>query len=405
MKEIRNYEKDNCTVEDENKKNYYNTGEFANMASVTQRTIRYYDKIGLLKPSFISTNGYRKYSDKDFFKLQKIIALKQLGFSIEEIYPLVLNERGDNLKASLVLQSDLIKKRIAQLESLKNSLNNAIVSLQDGTFTWQRIIDITKMMSRDNDLVEQYKNAANLNIRIQLHEQYSINKIGWFKWLYEMIDFSAINKLLEIGCGNGNLWANNRIDLRNREIFLSDISYGMVDEVKKRFGRDYNCLTLDCMSIPFKDNYFDAVVANHVLFYVDDLSIGLSEIHRVMKEGGILYCSTYGHDHMKEITQLVQEFDPRIRLSNQLLYDAFGLENGGEQLKPYFHNIEKKMYPDKLIVNKIEPLIDYIMSCHGNQTEILSKRIGEFENFVSNKMKKKGYLEITKNAGVFIARK
>ena len=38
---------------------YYTTGEFARMAHVTIRTIRYYDKKGLLKPSFINESGYR----------------------------------------------------------------------------------------------------------------------------------------------------------------------------------------------------------------------------------------------------------------------------------------------------------------------------------------------------------
>ena len=55
------------------------------MAGVTLRTIRYYDKIGLLKPSHILDNGYRQYCNKDLITLQKILALKELGFSLEEI--------------------------------------------------------------------------------------------------------------------------------------------------------------------------------------------------------------------------------------------------------------------------------------------------------------------------------
>ena len=51
---------------------YYTTGQFAKMAGVTLRTIRYYDKIGLLKPSHILDNGYRQYCNKDLITLQKI---------------------------------------------------------------------------------------------------------------------------------------------------------------------------------------------------------------------------------------------------------------------------------------------------------------------------------------------
>ena len=56
----------------------YSTGEFAKLAGVTLRTIRYYDKIGLLKPTLILDNGYRRYCNKDFFNLKKIIYLKKI---------------------------------------------------------------------------------------------------------------------------------------------------------------------------------------------------------------------------------------------------------------------------------------------------------------------------------------
>lgn len=73
---------------------------------------------------------------------------------------------------------------------------------------------------------------------------------------------------------------------------------------------------------------FDGVIANHVLFYVKNLPVALGEIRRVLKPDGVFWCSTYGKEHMKEITWLVQEFDPRITLSEVALYELFGLENG-----------------------------------------------------------------------------
>ena len=63
----------------------YTTGEFAKRAKVTIRTIRYYDKKGILQPSFRNDAGYRMYTDQDFLKLQKVLSLKYLGFSLEEI--------------------------------------------------------------------------------------------------------------------------------------------------------------------------------------------------------------------------------------------------------------------------------------------------------------------------------
>lgn len=380
--------------------NYYKTGQFAKLANVSERTIRYYDKIGLLKPSFVMENGYRQYSDLDLLKLQKILSLKHLGFSIEEIFPMVMD--NTNLKESFDLQIDLIEDKISHLQSLKDALKRAS---QTPDLSWNMILSLVQLSNEETNIIEQYKNAKNLNDRISLHEKYSTNKQGWFNWLFNQIDFSKVNRLLELGCGNGKLWQENRIDLRNREIFLSDISEGMVEEVRNKLGSDFNCIVADAEKIPFKDEYFDSIIANHVLFYLNDLNLGLKEIDRVLKSDGILYCSTYGKNHMKEITEIVQNFDSRISLSNHSLYDIFGLENGESILKEYFFNVKRMDYQDSLEITESKPLIDYIMSCHGNQNEILGPRLNEFKEYIEELLENNGKIVVTKEAGLFVCRK
>lgn len=378
--------------------NYYKTGQFAKLANVSERTIRYYDKIGLLKPSFVMENGYRQYSDLDLLKLQKILSLKHLGFRIEEIFPMVMD--NTNLKESFDLQMHLIDDKISHLQSLKDALKRASQS-QD--LSWNMILSLVQLSNEETTIIEQYKNAKNLNDRILLHEKYSTNKQGWFSWLFEKIDFSRINRLLELGCGNGKLWQENKVELRNREIFLSDISDGMIDEVRNKLGSDFNCIVANAEKIPFKDAYFDAILANHVLFYLNDLNLGLKEISRVLKCDGIFYCSTYGKEHMKEITEIVQNFDARINLSNHSLYDIFGLENGEAILKHYFSNVERMDYQDSLEITESKPLIDYIMSCHGNQNEILGPRLFEFKEYIESILKSEGKIIVTKQVGMFKA--
>lgn len=376
--------------------NYYKTGQFAKLANVSERTIRYYDKIGLLKPSFVMENGYRQYSDLDLLKLQKILSLKHLGFSIEEIFPMVMD--NTDLKESFDLQIDLIEDKMSHLQSLKDALKRAS---QAPDLSWNMILSLVQLSNEETNIIEQYKNAKNLNDRISLHEKYSTNKQGWFNWLFNQIDFSRVNRLLELGCGNGKLWQENRIDLRNREIFLSDISEGMVEEVRNKLGSDFNCIVADAEKIPFKDAYFDSIIANHVLFYLNDLNQGLKEISRVLKPNGVLYCSTYGKSHMKEITDIVQSFDSRINLSNHSLYDVFGLENGEDILKKYFTSVQRMDYQDSLEITESKPLIDYIMSCHGNQNEILGPKLNEFKEYIEEILKKDGKIVVTKEAGLF----
>ncbi|MGX8832923.1 MerR family transcriptional regulator [Amedibacillus sp. YH-ame6] len=388
-------------------KKYYTTGQFAKLANVSERTIRYYDKEGLLKPSFIMENGYRKYSEEDLIKLQRILSLKQLGFSLDEIR--VMNQT-DNKQAflnSLSLQIDLLDKKIKHTQSLKDSLIQTKNLLENNkkNVDWNKVVEVIHINSQDEKIIEHYRNANNLSVRIQLHEKYSLNKIGWFPWLFSKIDFLGVNRLLELGCGTGELWKEHTVNSRNREIFLSDISEGMVETTRKNLGEDFNYMVIDAQKIPFKNGYFDAVVANHMMFYLTDISKGIEEISRVLKKGGKFYCSTYGKNHMKEIGELVKEFDERIALSDTSLYERFGLDNGINYLGEYFRSIKKVTYDDNLIVTDAQALFDYIISCHGNQLELLSNRLDEFKKFIENKLNREKGFYITKDAGLYICEK
>ena len=144
------------------------------------------------------------------------------------------------------------------------------------------------------------------------------------------------------------------------------------------------------------------MIANHVLFYCEDLPAVFSEVRRVLGEDGLFLCSTYGSRHMQEISDLVRRFDSRIVLSAEKLYDRFGLENGRELLSPYFSDVQLLHYEDSIELDRAEPLIEYILSCHGNQNQYLLDRYKDFRTFVEKQTS--GGFHITKDAGVFLCR-
>ena len=145
------------------------------------------------------------------------------------------------------------------------------------------------------------------------------------------------------------------------------------------------------------------MIANHVLFYCEDIEKACREIRRVLKPGGLLVAGTYGSAHMKEISQLVSEFDNRIILAAENLYDRFGKENGEEILSEVFRDISWEQYEDAIEINDAEPLISYVLSCHGNQNQYIAHKYKEFRTFM--KKKTVGGFHITKDAGIFVAKK
>ena len=388
---------------------YYKTGEFAKMANVSLRTIRYYDTVGLLKPSVVQDNGYRLYSDSDLVKLQQILSLKYLGFSLDEIFSMTVNNDSSSLKESLELQSKLVKQKIDHLRLVEESIEKTRELLDTNeSMDWSNLLNLIHLSTMEHDIVDQYKNSKNIDIRINLHDKYSSNPKGWFKWLFEQYDINPGMRILEIGSGNGKLWKINedRID-KSLKITVSDISSGMVNDARdnlKDIGNiEYSCF--DCTAIPFDDESFDIVIANHVMFYVSNIDKALKEIKRVLKKDGVFYCSTYGRRHMKEITDLVKEYDARIVLSKINLFDVFGLENGEEILNKVFDSIELRRYEDDyLVVDNPDDIEAYILSCHGNQSEYISRDYEQFRSFLKRKFKK-GKFVIQKDAGIFIGHK
>ena len=152
--------------------------------------------------------------------------------------------------------------------------------------------------------------------------------------------------------------------------------------------------------MPLPDRSFDLVIANHLLFYCENIPQVCEEVRRILKPGGTFLCSTYGTEHMKEISNLVQEFDGRIVLAAENLYEHFGLENGQAILEPYFSQISCLHFDDDIFLDQPEPLIQYILSCHGNQNQMLLDRYKDFRSFVEKKTQK-GF-HITKDAGIFL---
>ena len=96
---------------------------------------------------------------------------------------------------------------------------------------------------------------------------------------------------------------------------------------------------------------------------------------------------------------LVKDFDSRIVLSADRLYEKFGKQNGGILLCEYFDDVLWSEYEDSLEVTKPEALISYVLSCHGNQNQYLLDRYSDFKSFIQKKLRKT--LTITKDAGLF----
>jgi len=73
--------------------------QVSRVTGVTPRALRYYDKIGLLKPSRVGDNGYRYYNDEVLLRLQQILLYRELGMPLQDIKRIMASPDFDVLKA------------------------------------------------------------------------------------------------------------------------------------------------------------------------------------------------------------------------------------------------------------------------------------------------------------------
>ena len=394
---------------------FYSSGSFARKAKVSLRTIRYYDKIDLLKPTLVEDNGRRFYTDEDFSKLQQILTFKMLGFSLDEIKAMTISTPDkDTLQKSLAMQLSLVRMQKAQLAQMEQALLEADAFLNNNEqMDMNHMVNLIHLSNAKHTLQEQYKTTQNIDARVRLHKECSVNPMGWFPWVFSHCALFEGCRVLELGCGNGALWSDNseRIPAHS-QITLTDISEGLLEETRIKLNKELDPVvaekslsvvfcTCDCRNIPIENEQFDIIIANHLLFYIEEREQVYQEVLRVLKPGGRFIASTYGPKHMQEITTLVQEFHPSITLADKELYEIFGLQNGADELRPYFSSLEIQYYEDSLLVSNPELLLEYILSCHGNQNEYLLPKYQEFKDMLTRKLSRKPF-RITKEAGLFV---
>lgn len=156
------------SVEARNQNGYLQIGEVAERTGVTQRTLRFYEEKGLLKPPTRMEGGFRLYSEEDVRRVERIRQLQSLlGFALAEIKEMVEAEEikgqihsgwsqeidADEQRARILraleltdVQRSIITQKIAQLQQMQQGLESRIGAYHG----WLAQLDAAEAASRQS---------------------------------------------------------------------------------------------------------------------------------------------------------------------------------------------------------------------------------------------------------------
>jgi SAM-dependent methyltransferase len=154
-------------------------------------------------------------------------------------------------------------------------------------------------------------------------------------------------RVLEVGAGWGQLAARIR-DETGALVIATDLSTRMAMLAS---ARGLPVARADAARLPFASRTFDVVVANAMLYHLPDLGAGVRELARVVADGGRLVATTFGHDHLREVWDLVG--GDRVEL-------PFHRANGADLLGGAFARVETRVGGGRITFPNMREVRTYV---------------------------------------------
>jgi ubiquinone/menaquinone biosynthesis C-methylase UbiE len=226
---------------------------------------------------------------------------------------------------------------------------------------------------------------------------------SWVTWLHEQLNLPENGRLLDLGCGLGDLWQKSYLNHVDQLLCLSDLSVSMMYKVREIFKDNpaISCALINASVLPFCSASFANIFAFGLLDQLPSIEQALQEIRRVLQPGGLFYASAGGQYHLKEIRDLIKPFLPTAEYGGDP--ERFGLENGERVLAPFFRQVELRPYTDKLIFLDEDPLLAYALSEPSVRQQLTAEKLAAFKQHVAQELARKGKIQVTINKGLFIA--
>lgn len=335
----------------------YTAGELARWAGVSARTIRFYEEKGILRPRERSAEGYRLYDDSAILRLQEILMLKYVGLSLEEIQQAL--GQGEELSAARMLdrQRELVLEERRRLDRILEVIDQAQRHCREGQLPVSRFAEIMQLVTKNQQA----------NFRYGLYERYGTSGQRWHEWLFEQLLLEPGMRVLDVGCGHGNVWHNSwqripagcSITLLDKEIKGLQFLRGIYRERREELAAGVNLSFLceDAERWECQTGRYDLILAGHFWSYIRDKKSLLDRLHRGLAEGGRLVSTFTSQVSVRDVNRILEPvlgrrvLGPYEERKQAFMAQMEGLFNGefGEVSQMTFYNSLRIGHPEELL--------------------------------------------------------
>ncbi len=387
----------------------YTAGEFARIAGITPRMLRHYDKIGLLKPQSRTAGGYRIYGEESLIRLQKIMMLRYLDFSLDQIANILYQENDQEISESLQRQQLLLQAQRRHIDALLEALQAAQDKAAQGQI-WDALSQVMRLSQHRQRVLERYENTPLRRPASQIHSRYSQNPYGWHNWIFDRLALRPGNRIAICYALWDDIWLQNADRIPSgTQIEMFDCVQWNLEASRQRLGActfppgvSFRYTLWPSSEARLAPERYDLVVANQLFIHANDLTDYFLMLHGALKPGGRFCCLALGRDHMKELMTLTQAFEPKFLNYNSEFNSRFSLDNGVQQIQKIFGNAARWRYDDSLLVTDAESICDYLYGGYTNASDVLKDRRGALYDYYAA-MLKHGPLHVTKAQGIIEA--
>ncbi len=374
-------------------KTTYTIGELAELAGVSTKTLRVYERKGLLLPGRNTGNGYRVYTEAAVRKLEQIQLMKYLGFSLERIEAFLSVHENCDREEMLQTQKRLLEKKREQLNSVIACVDKAVAECRNG------VAEKEAFLHALGSIIKNQK-SDELVVRLGKH---SDEPRGWSEFVFERAGLTEGMKVLDAGAGYGNLWRYNlhrlpkgvQVTCVDKHNTHGDDFCGFVRE-KEDAGELENgrfSFVWEDLELRKYSEKYHCIFFNHVASFIQERKKLYEKFADSLQDGGAFICTWGGllinENAAKILDGFLEDSAPLKTREKKHIATIRGYE---KELSEVFGSVERHVYMTTLRFATAEEFMEYLLQiCKPAEAELEQRRPDFLEYLRRLQMRLGGY--------------